>query len=527
MARIATVAEQHADSPQRPFVTLRGIGKSFDGIPILRDISLDIMPGSVHGLVGENGAGKSSLSKIIAGVYHADAGSVEVRGESVTFHSPREARAHGIATIAQELTIVPTLTVAENVFLGAEPRRSGFVSRKELRQRYEVLAAESGFTLPADAPAGSLRTADQQKIEIMRAIAAGASFIIMDEPTAALSGPDVERLHEIVRSLAAQGRTVVLVSHFLREILDLADTITILRDGRLVRTAPASEETEMTLIQGMLGRTLGSVYPPHTAPAADARTILRVDSLSAPGVNGVSFELHEGEILGLAGLVGAGRSEIAHAVFGSNPLAAGTVTVGDEQPGQPTVRRSLRSGVFLIPESRKDQGLILQRPIRENVTLPNLAGLSTASWVRRKLERSEVVGLLSRVTVAGDDRRRAVALSGGNQQKVLFGRALQRRRRVLIADEPTRGVDVGSRRGIYDLLVDQAASGIGVLLISSDVEEILGLAHRVLVIRGGCVVAELTGAEMTESRVLAAAFGQPHSDGDMHPSTPASAEVSP
>jgi simple sugar transport system ATP-binding protein/ribose transport system ATP-binding protein len=277
----------------------------------------------------------------------------------------------------------------------------------------------------------------------------------------------------------------------------------------------------------MLGRTLGSVYPPRTAPAADARTILRVDSLSAPGVNGVSFELHEGEILGLAGLVGAGRSEIAHAVFGSNPLAAGTVTVGDEEPGQPTVRRSLRSGVFLIPESRKDQGLILQRPIREYVTLPNLAGLSTASWVRRKLERSEVVGLLSRVTVAGDDRRRAVALSGGNQQKVLFGRALQRRRRVLIADEPTRGVDVGSRRGIYDLLVDQAASGIGVLLISSDVEEILGLAHRVLVIRGGCVVAELTGAEMTESRVLAAAFGQPHSDGDMHPSTPASAEVSP
>jgi simple sugar transport system ATP-binding protein/ribose transport system ATP-binding protein len=513
-----------ADPPQRPAVALRGIGKSFDGIPVLRDISLDILPGSVHGLVGENGAGKSSLSKIIAGIYTADSGSVQLDGEPVAFHSPREARAHGIATIAQELTIVPTLTVAANVFLGSEPRRGGFVSRRDLRERYEALAAESGFRLPADARAGALRTADQQKIEILRAIAAGASFIIMDEPTAALSGPDVDRLHEIVRSLAAQGRTVVLVSHFLKEILDLCDTITILRDGQHVRTAPATEETEMTLIQGMLGRTLGSVYPPRTPPAANARPVLRAESITAAGVNDVSFQLHEGEILGLAGLVGAGRSEIAHAVFGSNPLTAGTVTVGGDEAGRPTVRQSLRSGVFLIPESRKEQGLLLQRPIRENVTLPNLAGLSSAGWVRRARERTEVADMLSQVTVAGDDRRHAVALSGGNQQKVLFGRALQRRRQVLIADEPTRGVDVGSRRGIYDLIVDQAAHGIGVLLISSDVEEILGLAHRVLVIRAGRIVAELTGDDMTEAKVLAAAFGQPQFVDD-HPHSPLSAEV--
>jgi len=516
-----------ADPPQRPAVALRGIGKSFDGIPVLHGISLDVMPGSVHGLVGENGAGKSSLSKIIAGIYTADAGSVLVGGEPVAFHSPREARARGIATIAQELTIVPTLSVAANVFLGSEPRRGGFVSRRELRHRYENLAADSGFDLPADAPAGSLRTADQQKIEIMRAIAAGASFIIMDEPTAALSGPDVDRLHGIVRTLAARGRTVLLVSHFLKEILDLCDTITILRDGQHVRTAPSADETEMTLIQGMLGRTLGSVYPPRTPPATEAREVLRVNAISAPGVNNVSFELHEGEILGLAGLVGAGRSEIAHAVFGSNELTDGTVALIDGPPGRPTVRQSLKSGVFLIPESRKDQGLILQRPIRENVTLSNLAGLSTAGWVRRAKERTEVASMLTQVTVAGDDRRHAVALSGGNQQKVLFGRALQRRRRVLIADEPTRGVDVGSRRGIYDLLVDQAAHGIGVLLISSDVEEVLGLAHRVLVIRGGRVAAELTGDDMTEANVLAAAFGQPQftDDTDEPHHRPAPAEV--
>lgn len=513
-----------ADPAQRPVVELRGIGKSFDGIPVLRDISLGMMPGSVHGLVGENGAGKSSLTKIIAGIYDADAGQLLVDGEPVAFRSPREARAHGIATIAQELTIVPTLTVAENVFLGSEPRRGAFVARRELRRRYEKLAADSGFSLPADAPAGSLRTADQQKIEILRALAAGASFIIMDEPTAALSGPDVDRLHEIVRSLGARGQTVVLVSHFLREVLDLCDTITILRDGRHVRTGPAAEETEATLIKGMLGRTLGSVYPPR-APAPDgARPVLSVRSISAPGVNDVSFELREGEILGLAGLVGAGRSEIAHAVFGSSPLTGGEVAVAGERPGRPAVRQSLASGVFLVPESRKDQGLVLQRPIRENVTLPNLGELTTAGWVRRGAERTEVAGMLTKVTVAGDDRRRVTALSGGNQQKVLFGRALQRRRRVLIADEPTRGVDVGSRRGIYDLLVEQAAGGVGVLLISSDVEEVLGLAHRVLVIRGGRIAAELTGEDLTESNVLAAAFGQPQFVDDHHYS-PASAEV--
>jgi simple sugar transport system ATP-binding protein/ribose transport system ATP-binding protein len=512
--------------PAQPFVALRGIGKSFDGIPVLRDISLDVMPGSVHGFVGENGAGKSTLAKIIAGIYDRDAGQVLVRGKPETFHSPREARAHGISTIAQELTIVPELTVAANVFLGSEPRRRGFVARRELRRRYEKLAAESGFTLPGDVRAGQLRTADQQKIEILRAMAAGSSFIIMDEPTAALSGPDVDRLHGIVRSLAAQGRTVVLVSHFLREVLDLCDTITILRDGRHVRTAPASEETEESLIKGMLGRSLGSVYPPRTRPPANARPVLRVTSIRAGGVNDVTFDIGEGEIVGLAGLVGAGRSEIAHAIFGSNPLTHGTVTVAGVPSDQPTVRRSLRSGVFMIPESRKDQGLILQRPIRENVTLPNLTSLSTASWVHRTRERSDVSRMLAKVTVAGDDRRSATTLSGGNQQKVLFGRALERPRHVLIADEPTRGVDVGSRRSIYDLIVEQAAAGIGVLLISSDVEEVLGLAHRVLVIRGGTIVAELTGPEMTEANVLAAAFGQPQFAHDGH-HTPTSAEESP
>jgi simple sugar transport system ATP-binding protein/ribose transport system ATP-binding protein len=334
-------------------------------------------------------------------------------------------------------------------------------------------------------------------------------LIIMDEPTAALSRQDAEKLHDVVRSLARSGRTVLLVSHFLSEVLELADTVTILRDGRLVRTASASEETEASLIDGMLGRTLGSVFPPKPPPPADARTVLRVEDLHAPGVNGISLTVGAGEIVGLAGLVGAGRSELAHAVFGSARRSAGTVQVNGEdvRPHSPT--RSLRHGIALIPESRKEQGLLLQRAIRENVTLSSLGSYSRLTWVAGRRERHAARAALDDVTVRTKSTQSPVAsLSGGNQQKVMFARALLGRPGMLIADEPTRGVDVGSRRAIYDLLVEQAGRGAGVLVISSDLEEVLGLAHRVLVIRGGRIVAELSGDQLTEEHVLTAAFAE-------------------
>jgi len=499
--------ETAADAPQLR-IELRGVGKSFGGTPVLADIDLRLEPGTVHGLVGENGAGKSTLSKIVAGVTAADRGELLVDGEPVAFASPRDALARGIATIAQELALAPALTVAENVFLGREPRRAGFVDRRALRRQYAELAARTGFDLPPDARVGSLRTADQQKVEIMRALARGASLIIMDEPTAALSAGDAEILHGIVRQLAASGRTVLLISHFLEEVLELADTVTVLRDGRLIRTAPARDETEASLIEAMLGRGLGSVFPDRRPVADDAEVVLAVADLVAPGVHGVSFELRAGEILGLAGLVGAGRSEIAHAVYGAARRTGGTVRVAGAPVG-PTIESAKRAGVHLVPESRKEQGLLLQRPIRENVTLPNLLGLTVAGWVRSAAERRDARAMLGRVTVAGDDRRPVASLSGGNQQKVLFARALQRRRRLLIADEPTRGVDVGSRRAIYDLIAEEAAHGVGVLVISSDAEEVIGLAHRILVVRGGRIVAELRGEDMTEQRIITAAFTEP------------------
>ncbi|WP_300613043.1 sugar ABC transporter ATP-binding protein [Trebonia sp.] len=497
---------------QGAHVELRDISKSFGGTRALEGVSLTVGRGSIHALVGENGAGKSTLGKIIAGALAPDRGQLLLDGEPVRFHSPRDAIARGVILIAQELAIVSSLTVEQNVFLGVEPRQAGFQNRRGLRRKYTELAASVGFELDGDANAGSLRTADQQKVEILRALCRNAQLIVMDEPTAALSRPDVEALHKVIRQLARDGTTVVLVSHFLTEVLELADEVTILRDGRLVRTVPAAGQTEESLMAAMLGRSFDATFPAKHSAAADAPVVLSVRDLVAPGVNGVSFDLRAGEILGLAGLVGAGRTEVARAIYRANRVSAGTISVAGEGTGTValtgTPRAVMRAGVAMIPESRKEQGLLLTRSVLENVSLANLTAVSTAGLVRPGPERRTARAVLTRVDVRGTGPGQVVsALSGGNQQKLLFGRSLLRDPRVLIADEPTRGVDVGAKRAIYELLASLTGGGLGVLLISSDVEEILGLAHRVLVMRGGRVVAELTGDEVTEAAILGAAFG--------------------
>ncbi len=494
-------------------VELRDIWKSFGGARALEAVSLQIGRGSIHALVGENGAGKSTLGKIISGAVQLDRGQLLLGGEPVHFRSPRDAIARGIVLIAQELSIAPSLSVAENVFLGVEPRRAGFLRRRALRRRYAELVATAGFELGGDLNAGRLRTADQQKVEILRALCRNAELIVMDEPTAALSRPDAEALHEVIRGLARAGTTIVLVSHFLGEVLDLADEVTILRDGQVVQTTAAAGQTEESLLRAMLGRSLGAAFPARQPVPEQAPAVLSVRGVTAPGVHDVSLDLRAGEILGLAGLVGAGRSELARAVYQASRLAAGTVTVSgtgrlsrQRWPGSP--RAALRAGLAMIPESRKDQGLLLRRSVTENVSLASLGQLNRAGIIRTAPERRTVQEMLRRVDV----RARSLAapadtLSGGNQQKLLFARMLLCEPRVLIADEPTRGVDVGAKRAIYELLTTLTAEGLGVLLISSDVEEILGLAHRVLVMRGGRIAAELTGDEVTEAAILGAAFG--------------------
>jgi len=503
---------------QGAHVELQDIGKSFGGTRALEGVSLTIVRGSIHALVGENGAGKSTLGKIIAGAHAPDDGQILLAGEPVRFRSPRDAINAGVNLIAQELSIMGSLTVEQNVFLGVEPSQAGFQNRRELRRRYNELAASVGFELDGGASAGSLRTADKQKVEILRALCRNAELIVMDEPTAALSRPDVDALHGVIRQLARNGTTVVLVSHFLGEVLELADEVTILRDGRLVQTVPAAGQSEESLMAAMLGRSLDATFPARVPVAGDARIVLSVRDLAAPGVNGVSFDLRAGEILGLAGLVGAGRTEVARAIYRANRVQSGSVTVSTSDTAgrrqvnvTGTPRTAMRAGVLMIPESRKEQGLLLGRPVRENVSLSTLAQVSRFGLVRPGPERRTVRDMLSRVDARGGGKGGQAApastLSGGNQQKLLFARSLLSDPTVLIADEPTRGVDVGAKRAIYELLTALTADGLGILLISSDVEEILGLAHRVLVMRGGRVVTELTGENATEAAILGAAFG--------------------
>ncbi|HJX49070.1 MAG TPA: sugar ABC transporter ATP-binding protein [Gaiellaceae bacterium] len=498
-------------APERPnVVELQGVSKHFGGVLALDAVSLVVERGTVHALIGENGAGKSTLGKIVAGVHAADSGHMLIDGEPVSFRSPKEALDHGVAVIAQEPSVVPMLTVAENVLLGSEPRGGGFVRRRALNRRYEQLAEEAGFHLRGATPAGRLRTAEQQQVEILRALARDARVVVMDEPSAALSGPDTARLHEIVRALAAAGKTIILISHFLREVLELSNTVTVLRDGRVVETTPTATATEQSLVEAMLGRPLTAAFPSKSLPPEDAPVVLSARGIVARGVVDVSLEVRSGEIVGLAGLVGAGRTELARAIFGADALRAGEVVLGDSDSLRGGPRQSLSSGLAMIPESRKDAGLIFTRSVRENVTLARLRSLSRMSIVRRGAERQAATSILDRCDVRGaHPSARVGALSGGNQQKVLFARMLLCEPRLLIADEPTRGVDVGAKRAIYDILVSLAESGMGILLISSELEEILGLAHRVAVMRRGRIVAELSGDEMTEAAILAAAFSEP------------------
>jgi ABC-type sugar transport system ATPase subunit len=491
-----------------PHIELREVSKRFGGVQALADISLTIAPGSIHALVGENGAGKSTLGKIVAGVHTADGGELLVEGRQVHYHSPRDALADGVTTIAQELMLVPQRSVVENVFLGSAPNNGGVVRTAEMRTSYAALCERAGFDLPADAITGALRVADQQKVEILRALARNAKLIVMDEPTAALTADESERLFDIIRGLRASGTTIVFVSHFLKEVLAISDTVTVLRDGRLIQTSPAAGETPETLVRAMLGRSMEVAFPPKAPePPADAPVVLSVRDLGRAGaIEGISFDVRAGEILGLAGLIGAGRTEVARAIFGADKRDSGDIVLDGKPLKIRTPRDAIRAGIAMLPESRKDQGLLMRSSIIRNVTLPHLSEVSEAGVLSQRGERRRVSDATESVDVRAERLGAWVStLSGGNQQKVMFAKWLFRRPRVLIADEPTRGVDVGAKRTIYELIQSLAADGMAVVLISSEVEEVLGLAHRVLVLRGGALVSELQG-NATEDDVLHAAF---------------------
>jgi rhamnose transport system ATP-binding protein len=504
----ATVDHEGARDGARPLVEVRGISKRFGGVQALDGVSVAIQAGSVHGLVGENGAGKSTLAKVIGGVYRPDEGELLVDGRQRTFNAPRDALETGIATIAQEIALVPARTVLENVMLGIESNTAGVLRSRDLRHRFDELNEQTGFRLEAQALVRTLRTADQQKVEILRAIARDARLLLMDEPTAALTRDETERLLATVRTLAAEGTAIVLVSHYLEEVLGICDTVTSMRNGRLIRTAPAKDETPATLVSAMIGRELSLEFPPKLPPPPDAPVVLEVRRLSrGRELKDVSLTVRAGEIVGLAGLVGSGRTEVARAIFGADHFDAGEVLFEGKPVRVKGPRHASRLGIAMLPESRKEQGLFMIRSIRENISIVDVNSIARAGIVDRRAEGRRTGALAHDLDVRTSSQEAMVTtLSGGNQQKVLFAKWLFRRPKLLIADEPTRGVDVGAKRQIHELLISLAAAGMAVLLISSEIEEVLGLAHRVLVMRAGRLVGEFEGDEATDEAVMTAAF---------------------
>jgi ABC-type sugar transport system ATPase subunit len=502
------IARPLGDAGAGVAVEVRRIGKRYGAVRALDDVSLTVAAGEIHALVGENGAGKSTLGRIIAGAAAPDEGEILVDGRAVVLRSPRDAIRHGISLIEQDFALAPQLSVLDNVFLGVELGPRGLLDRARQRRRFSGLAERIGFRREPSARVDSLSTADQQKVEILRALVRDARLIVMDEPTAALSRPEADRLLQITRELRAGGVTVIYVSHVLADVLALCDTVTVLKDGRHVRTAPAAGETTESLVTAMLGRSLDLVFPTPAPPAAGAPVALSVRGLSRPpAFDGVSFEVRAGEIVGLAGLVGSGRTEIARAIFGAD-AADGVVEVGGRELRPRTPRTAIRAGLALLPESRKDQGLVMMRPIRENVTMVHPGEVFRTGVLRTGRERRVVGDVLASVDVRAASHALPVStLSGGNQQKVALAKWLVRTPRVLLADEPTRGVDVGAKRAIYELIHGLAARGLGVLLISSELEEVIGLSHRVLALRAGRIVAELAGHEASEEAVMRAVFG--------------------
>ena len=489
-------------------VELRGISKRFDSLQALVDVSVQIRTGTIHALVGENGAGKSTLGRILAGVETPDDGEIWIDRRRAQHRSPHAALGNGITIIAQELALEPDRTAVENVFLGIESKRWGIVSRRALRTRYDRLVSRSGLAVPADALVGRLRTADQQRVAILRAIARDARLIIMDEPSASLTRDEAGRLLDLVRALRAGGTTIVYVSHFLDEVLEVADYVTVLRDGRHVRTGPAADESPQRLVSAMLGGLTDLSFPDKSNRPRGGHVVLSVRGLSRPpAFEDIGFDIHAGEIVALAGLVGSGRTEVARAIFGADGVRQGSVRVSD-RPGRPrSPRDAIRAGLAMLPESRK-QGLLMRRSIAENICLPHLRQLSHVGVIDGSRERQRTGAIVRQLDVRAEDVGvRVSKLSGGNQQKTMFAKWLLSPPQVLLIDEPTRGVDVGAKHAIYHIIDSLARAGMGVLLISSEIEEVLGLADRVLVMRNGRLAGEFTGTEMTEDAVLNASFG--------------------
>ena len=478
-----------------------GLTKRYPGVLALDDVSIEIRGGEVHVVAGENGAGKSTLMHTLAGATTPDAGTLSIDGTEVRFRSPRDAQALGIRMIHQELNLVPDMTVAENVLLGSEPAHAGLIDRRQLANRTRAVLDRLGQrVLRADAIVGRLSLAARQITEIAKAVAADARIVIMDEPTAILAQEEAEALFTVIDQLRSNGVAIVYVSHRLDDMARLADRVTVLRDGRVVDSKPASELRRDDIVRLMIGRELAAGYPRASRPPGDA--LLSLENVSSGPVVDASLVLRRGEIVGVVGLVGSGRTELVRAVFGAARLAGGRMLL-DGQPYAP--RRptdAIRAGVALLPEDRKRQGLILIAAIRANVSLTSIATFAHAGVIDRESETAAASRWVKTLAVRTPSIEiRAGQLSGGNQQKVVLARWMLANARLLLFDEPTRGIDVGAKAEIYALMRRLADDGAAILMVSSDLPEALGLSDRVLVMRNGRIVATLAGDAATPERI--------------------------
>ncbi|MDG4808831.1 sugar ABC transporter ATP-binding protein [Micromonospora sp. WMMD1120] len=495
-----------SDPQPVPLLTLRGIGKSFLGVRVLADVDLDVAPGEVHAVVGENGAGKSTLMKIVSGGHAPDEGTMEFAGEPRAFRGPRDAQRAGVGIIHQEFNLLPERTVAENVYLGHEPVRRGLVDRRAMLDRTRQLLTSIGETsLPADARVGQLGVAQQQVVEIAKALALDARLLIMDEPTAALADHEVELLYGLVRRLQERGIGLLYVSHRLTEVFDLSDRITVLKDGRRVTTVDTAATTADELVRHMVGRELSSYYPDRADPDDIGAVRLSVRGAGNRKLRDISVELRAGEVLGIGGLQGSGRSALARALFGVAPFTTGEVTLDGAPVRLRSPRAAMRAGIAYVTEDRKGEGIVARQSVLDNALLASRAVFAARSGHAARTARVRELLAAVEVRAAGDDQEIRF-LSGGNQQKVVLARWLALTPRILLFDEPTRGIDVGAKSAIHDLVRRLARDGAAVLMISSDLPELLGMSDRIVVMRDGRVAGELPSGA-SEEDVMALAVG--------------------
>jgi len=488
-----------------PLIRMRGIHKSFGPVKVLEGVDFELLPGEVHALMGENGAGKSTLMKILTGIYAPDAGTLEVDGQPASIATPADAEKHGIAIIHQELNLIPALSVADNLFLGREIQRFGLLDHRAMTRRaMEWLARVGMERLDPATLVERLSVGQQQMVEIARALGQNARVLIMDEPTAALTEHETNTLFKLIRDLRAQGTGIVYVSHRMEEIFALCDRISVLRDGHFVGTRPVPGLAFDEVVKMMVGRTLDARFPTRTPNIGDVR--LKVEHISGGMVRDVSFDLHAGEVLGVAGLLGAGRTELARLLFGLDKPSEGTITLDGKVVTPTSPNDAIQSGFGFVTEDRKAQGLVLDLSLRENVSLPRVP--AHAGLVDRASEKKQTRGLIEALKIRARDMELNVrALSGGNQQKVVLAKWLALKPRVLILDEPTRGVDVGGKAEIYHIINQLAEQGVAILMISSELPEVLAMSDRILVMHEGRATALLDGHGATQEAVMTAATG--------------------